>query len=369
MVEEDAVKTTDQVDLLVQEIERISDGTGTVTFGELARDDVVTQTFEALLGTLKAARRRKKLDFQGELLLMGQHDEVVIALTGSGYWAHSDDWASLPPEIAAPPPVPDMPPPGAVELAPANLSAHEVYLPPPPEEAPPPPTLTHPMGDTDGFSLDHGVPSPTGTHDSARVTPTGAKKWSVDTSYIDHRTADPNRMEIRRTADAEGNAKEFPLGSSNRDPDGKWQQVDVSYINHRTAEVERLEGRRGSIVDKDFCGQTPAAVAAPSATVKKESDGKWKVDTSYIGYRTGDPNNIRKESDKDRMIYADPHEQHYPYEMLKGIANRPDDVDPTCKEQYLSPDEFLSVFGVGHSDFARLPKWKQQNLKKAKDLF
>ncbi len=29
-----------------------------------------------------------------------------------------------------------------------------------------------------------------------------------------------------------------------------------------------------------------------SASVKKEEDGKWKVDTSYIGHRTGDTDNL-----------------------------------------------------------------------------
>ena len=36
--------------------------------------------------------------------------------------------------------------------------------------------------------------------------------------------------------------------------------------------------------------------AAHSASVKKEEDGKWKVDTSYIGYRTGDTDNLTRTS-------------------------------------------------------------------------
>ena len=46
-----------------------------------------------------------------------------------------------------------------------------------------------------------------------------------------------------------------------------------------------------------------------SASVKKEDDGKWTVDTSYIGYRTIDPGNLtRKEEKLEDVIYAAPFE-------------------------------------------------------------
>lgn len=41
-------------------------------------------------------------------------------------------------------------------------------------------------------------------------------------------------------------------------------------------QVDRLEGRRSVL------GGADAVMAGHSATVKKD-DGKWKVDTSYIG--------------------------------------------------------------------------------------
>jgi len=72
--------TNNQAELLVQEIARISEGSGSVTFGTLARDDVVAKKFEALLCTLKAARKKGILDFKGDLLLMGFHDDVLVTL-------------------------------------------------------------------------------------------------------------------------------------------------------------------------------------------------------------------------------------------------------------------------------------------------
>ena len=51
-----------------------------VAYGVLFKDDAVQQTFEALLGTLKAAKKRKVITFEGELLLQGVHDKVDIIM-------------------------------------------------------------------------------------------------------------------------------------------------------------------------------------------------------------------------------------------------------------------------------------------------
>ena len=51
-----------------------------VKFGVLFADDRCANIFEALVGTLKAAKKRKILTYQGELLLQGVHDDVDITL-------------------------------------------------------------------------------------------------------------------------------------------------------------------------------------------------------------------------------------------------------------------------------------------------
>ncbi|CAI9283017.1 unnamed protein product [Lactuca saligna] len=51
-----------------------------VTFGLLFHDDRYANIFEALVGTLRAAKRRKLLTYDGELLLQGVHDNVEIVL-------------------------------------------------------------------------------------------------------------------------------------------------------------------------------------------------------------------------------------------------------------------------------------------------
>lgn len=43
-------------------------------------DDKCANIFEALVGTLRAAKKRKFLTYDGELLLQGVHDNVEIIL-------------------------------------------------------------------------------------------------------------------------------------------------------------------------------------------------------------------------------------------------------------------------------------------------
>lgn len=46
----------------------------------LFNDDKCANIFEALVGTLRAAKKRKFLTYDGELLLQGVHDNVEIIL-------------------------------------------------------------------------------------------------------------------------------------------------------------------------------------------------------------------------------------------------------------------------------------------------
>ncbi|OUS43012.1 costars-domain-containing protein [Ostreococcus tauri] len=68
------------VEALVRELET---RLGIVKFGVLVRDERCADMFEGLNGTLRAAKRRKRIDFEGEMLLQGAHDDVdVVVLQG-----------------------------------------------------------------------------------------------------------------------------------------------------------------------------------------------------------------------------------------------------------------------------------------------
>ena len=49
-------------------------------FGVLFSDDRCANLFEALVGTLRAAKRKKIVHYEGELLLQGVHDNVDVTL-------------------------------------------------------------------------------------------------------------------------------------------------------------------------------------------------------------------------------------------------------------------------------------------------
>ncbi|KAJ3227179.1 hypothetical protein HK099_003142 [Clydaea vesicula] len=73
-----------EVTLLIKEIQRLGekDSTGryVVKFGVLALDDHCAQIFEAIVGTLKAAKKKKVVDFKAEILLHPTHKDVDIVL-------------------------------------------------------------------------------------------------------------------------------------------------------------------------------------------------------------------------------------------------------------------------------------------------
>mmetsp|Transcript_16686 Transcript_16686/g.29553 ORF Transcript_16686/g.29553 Transcript_16686/m.29553 type:complete len:90 (+) Transcript_16686:109-378(+) len=51
-----------------------------VEFGTLFDDDKAQQYYEAIVGTLKAARTKGFIDWKGQMLLKGAHDKVIITL-------------------------------------------------------------------------------------------------------------------------------------------------------------------------------------------------------------------------------------------------------------------------------------------------
>lgn len=74
-----------EVDALVRECRRLGtmeDRGVVVKFGLLVRDEQCANIFEALNGTLRAAKKRKKITFEGEMLLQGAHDDVDIIVLG-----------------------------------------------------------------------------------------------------------------------------------------------------------------------------------------------------------------------------------------------------------------------------------------------
>mmetsp|Transcript_6539 Transcript_6539/g.12036 ORF Transcript_6539/g.12036 Transcript_6539/m.12036 type:complete len:305 (+) Transcript_6539:287-1201(+) len=66
---------------LLKDIKRVGEqGEPHATFGELFDDEQVANYYEALVGTLKAAKKKGLVEYEGQILLKGISDSVVISL-------------------------------------------------------------------------------------------------------------------------------------------------------------------------------------------------------------------------------------------------------------------------------------------------
>lgn len=75
----------------------------------------------------------------------------------------------------------------------------------------------------------------------------------------------------------------------------------------------------------------------------------------------------KREEEERQKKYLDPTQNKFDYEQLKGQF--PKGVDPTRKEAYLSDEQFQQVFGMTIDAFNNLKKWKQNDIKKANNLY
>eukprot|EP00283_Hemiselmis_rufescens_P011410 CAMPEP_0173435454 /NCGR_PEP_ID=MMETSP1357-20121228/15123_1 /TAXON_ID=77926 /ORGANISM="Hemiselmis rufescens, Strain PCC563" /LENGTH=82 /DNA_ID=CAMNT_0014400435 /DNA_START=119 /DNA_END=367 /DNA_ORIENTATION=- len=71
-----------EVGMLLEEMARLGtkgeDGKLRCKFGALIKDDKCSNIFEAIVGTLRAAKKQKKITFEGQMLLSPTHDDVDI---------------------------------------------------------------------------------------------------------------------------------------------------------------------------------------------------------------------------------------------------------------------------------------------------
>jgi len=59
----------------------------------------------------------------------------------------------------------------------------------------------------------------------------------------------------------------------------------------------------------------------------------------------------------------------FPYERLINKKTLPPTVDTTRLEEYLTEEEFLTVFQVSRAEWLTRPQWKRQEEKKSKGLY
>lgn len=410
------MEAVDESVLLCEEIVRISGGKDSLRFGDLMEDEKVEQTFEAIMGTLKAARKRGLIEFEGELLLKGQSDDVIIKLASEANKENKENETVENKENETVEVVSDVAKQFLVEVPVEAISGQEaeqvVAVEPPATTEDNTEVAVEPPPSTEEKAQEQDPVAPSSSTTSLPIAPSSSitsaedkeKRWAVDTSYVDRRTADLSNLEPRRGETAVVGDSTLLARSTSKTDDGKWQSVDTSYIDRRTQDTSNLAGRQtgdkavvpsdaissGTVkgddgkwtVNTSYIKDRTADTSnlesrksqnnigsVASTLTKRKSGGKWEVDTSYIGYRTADAALVRSKEEKDdKTNYEDPAEKQYSYEEITQ-DKRPAGIDPSKKEAYLTDADFQTVMGVTRVEFAQMAKWKQQNMKKAKNLF
>ena len=75
----------------------------------------------------------------------------------------------------------------------------------------------------------------------------------------------------------------------------------------------------------------------------------------------------RRQTEQETLLSG--HGESFASTTGAGASDFPQSVNPSNKEQSLSEEEFVAVFGMDKASFQKLPSWKRTNLKKEHGLF
>lgn len=95
----------------------------------------------------------------------------------------------------------------------------------------------------------------------------------------------------------------------------------------------------------------------------KQQQERLNAERKLAGYRLGNP------LEPPKVDFEDCGNGIYPYKTLISGVQWPVGIAPDKREQYLSEEEFLQVFGMNKDSFNELDKFMRQRLKKEKNLF
>ncbi|KAI5075352.1 hypothetical protein GOP47_0009925 [Adiantum capillus-veneris] len=188
----------------------------------------------------------------------------------------------------------------------------------------------------------------------------------------------------RRTASVEGIDTGFLTKMS---PSAtRTQPVESSGATQRAAAMAALSStlNTASLGDPSRPAIKPIRVKLPSADIldtpppKKEAKGgspevsfpsepEDNVEVPNSSVVSDDVQSVQESQNGDNVEQSS---EYISYERLKARSENPaPNVDPKRRESYLSPEDFIKVFGMESKQFYSLPKWKQDMQKRALDLF
>jgi len=98
----------------------------------------------------------------------------------------------------------------------------------------------------------------------------------------------------------------------------------------------------------------------------KESGETLTFVSNFHGWSRLFHTNVSVSSASDDLLE---YSKIYTLSQLQSKESLPSSVDRTCLENYLSDDEFRTVFNMDKYAFGKLPLWKQAPLKKKAGLY
>jgi len=119
-------------------------------------------------------------------------------------------------------------------------------------------------------------------------------------------------------------------------------------------------------IAKEYIDNAPDNRTKSDPVIINEGSEPVHVSSIFHGYSRFSEN---KGEIVDSNEYLEEFDTIYTYEQLLDRKSLPETVDRTKLETYLSPEEFLKVFGVAKDKFESQPKWKKEQQRKAKKLF
>lgn len=147
-------------------------------------------------------------------------------------------------------------------------------------------------------------------------------------------------------------------------------------VLERTAQIPAQDQQRSYVRDvsaapalrkaapRDNFGGLEAKLTSALSKLQVEPDLVERRKSYTIGPRV--PGTILPE--RPKVEYKQPSEEcQFPYSELKNKC--PAGIDPSRKEEYLSPEEFKKVFGKTKEEFQAFPAWKKIREKKRLGLF
>jgi hypothetical protein len=94
-----------------------------------------------------------------------------------------------------------------------------------------------------------------------------------------------------------------------------------------------------------------------------------KVDNSTLPSIFPDSSVTNQEGEKPANSPM-PKDSGGPYHSLEDLQQKKvEGIDNSCREQFLSPEDFEKQFKMAKEEFAKLPKWKRDKTKRAAKLF